>query len=635
MVLSTTELRPKANIAGIQAASLPVYLPNQPDASLLTAIDILNQEENDGVPKLTYHPSPPRVACAIHSTQSSQLLLATSSHSTSSLLITPEAAAAEACPYLQTYDTFSDRPVAKQALTRTHATDVKIGPSGNPLVEPNIRLLAVSRNGEWLASLDEWSPPVQDTYDHALLDPSTPAPNGREVFLKFWRKNNAAWELVTRVDSPHPDITTTTFNGGAKVLDLVALPSMKNAGFATLAMDGCVRIWKARVRTRGGVVVKHRDLEKGGVKSGEDIVQVNWSCRKVIHFVKGNAISSTSSSGGTLAVSYDGSVLAVAVNVAGATTTTDSPGALTSSAIYILDPTTGFTLHTLLGLQPGSISSLRIIDRYLVILGTNKLTAFDLVRGCVKWELPITHLLQNPENPRPEELFMDADMSKGTIAVGVNFQLASGKKEVTLFGRREENEHCHWGFVLSVFDLAHSKPVPVFRVVRVGVAMSALKAVPIPSEPAEVDGSTPGVGSGYLYLDSFARVNYLTPSTITVSQPVSIAVEAPPPAQGLSAIYAAPPAREDEEIIPEEVAVDLDMRTPVSSEMLSNVLFEHVGVTSGEGGVVESMQMVYGMMDLAEVFDRVMGLYARPPLQIEGEEEVEREVEMEGMEVDG
>jgi len=631
MVLSTTELKPKANIAGIQAASLPVYLPNQPDASLLTAVDILKQEENDGAPKLTYCPSPPRVPCAIHPTQPSQLLLATSSHSTSSLLITPEAAIAETRPYLQTYDTFADRPVAKQALTRTHATDVKIGPSGNSLVEPNVRLLSVSKNGEWLASLDEWSPPMQDTYDHALLDPSTPVPSGREVFLKFWRKNNAAWELVTRVDSPHPDTTATTFNGGANVLDLVALPSTKSAGFASLGADGCVRIWKARVRTRGGVVVNYRDLEKGGLRSGEDIAQANWGCRKVIRFVKGNAIASTSSPGGALAVSYDGSVLAVAVSAVGATTTTASSGALTSSAIYILDPATGLTLHTLLGLQPGNISSLRITDRYLVILGTNKLIVFDLVRGRVKWELPITHLLQNSLTPRSEELFMDADMSKGTIAVGVNFQLASGKEEVTLFSRKEENRHCHWGLVLSVFDLAHSKPVPVFRTVRIGVAMSALKAVPIPTESTGVEGSTLGIGSGYLYMDSFARVNYLTPSTITVSQP---AVEAPPPARGLSAIYAAPSAREeDEEMIPEEVEVDLDMRAPVSSEMLSNVLFEHVGATGGEGGVVESMQMVYGMMDLAEVFERVMGLYARPPLQGGGEEA--RVGERESMEVDG
>lgn len=631
MVLSTTELKPKANIAGIQAASLPVYQPSQPDASLITGMDILKQEENDGVPSQTLRPSPPRVPCAINPTQPSHLLLATSSHSTSSILITPKVAVVEACPYLQTYDIFSDRPVAKQALTRTHATDVKIGPSGYPLMEPNVRLLSVSRDGEWLASLDEWSPPVQDTYDYALLDPSTPPQGGREVFLKFWRKNNAAWELITRVDSPHPEATTTTFNGGAKVLDLVALPSTKNAGFATLGADGCVRIWKARVRTRGGVVVKHRDLEKGGFKSGEDIVQVNWGCRKVIHFVKGNAIASTSSSGGALAVSYDGSVLAVAVNVARATTTNTSPGALTSSAIYVLDPTTGLTLHTLLGLQPGSVSSLRITDRYLAILGTNKLIVFDLVRGRVKWELPITYLLQNPENPQPEELFMDADISKGTIAVGVNFQLASGKEEVTLFSRREENKHCHWGLVLSVFDLAHSKPLPVFRVVRVGVAMSALKVVPIPTEPV-------GAGSGYLFLDSFARVNYLAPSTVTISQPVAVAIEASPPAQSLSAIYAAPPAREEaEEVIPEEVEMDLDMRTPVSSEMLSNVLFEHVGATSGEGGVVESMQMVYGMMDLGEVFERVMGLYARPPLQAGGVDAMEGQGDGdgEGMEVDG
>lgn len=625
MVLSTTDLKPKANIAGIQAASLPVYQPNQPDATMLTAIDLLKQEEQgSGVPQLTYqhHPLPPRVPCTLYPTQSNQLLLATSSHSTSSLLVTPAAAATEPCPYLQTYDTFSDRPVSKQALTRTHATDVKIGPTGNSLVEPNIRLLSVSTNGEWLASLDEWSPPPQDAYDYTLLDPNSPSRGGREVYLKFWRRNNAAWELVTRVDSPHPSAATATFNGGAKVLDLVALPSARNTGFASLGADGSVRIWKPRVRTRGGVVVKHRDLEKGGVKSGEDVVQVNWGCRKVIHFLKGNAISSAAS-GGALAVSHDGSVLAVAVSLAQNSMTSTSPGTQASSAIYILDPVRGITLHTLLGLQPGTIASLRIINRYLVILGTNKLILFDLVRGRVKWELPIANLIQRAVIPRPEEMFMDADPSKGTVAVGVNFQLASACEEDILFGRREENKHCHWGMILSVFDLAKPKPMPVFRTIRIGVALTALKAVPAAGNR---DGNADAVGtaaSGYLYLDSFARVNYLTPATVSISQTAALLAPEEPAAaaQGLSSIYA-PPAtgagdKEDEE---EYVDEGRDARAAVPAQALSNALFSYTGVTEGEMGVVESMQQVYGMMDLSEVFDRVMGLYALPALAQEEED---------------
>ena len=612
MVLSTTELQAKANITGIQAAAMPVFLPNQPDATTLTWMDLLKNEDES--PACNF-PSPPRTRCVIHPTHSSHLLMATSSHSTSSLLISPEAAAAEPCPYLQTYDTFSDRSVAKQALTRTHATDVKISPSEIPLVEPSVRALAISPNGEWLASLDEWSPPVHDTYDYALLDPSTPTQGGREVFLKFWRCNNTTWDLVTRVDSPHPDPITATFNGGAKVLDLVALPDIRVPGFATLGADGSVRIWKPRIRTRGGVVVKHRDLAKGGVKTGEDIVQVNWGCRKVIHFSRSNAISLNPFSGGALAMSNDKSVLAVAVNSVSTTGTLGTVQA--SSAIYIIDPTTSLTLHTLHGLQVGHISSLHIVDRYMVVLGTTKFILFDLVSGRVKWDLLVGNLIESSDPPSPDELFMDADLANGTVSIAVNLRLPNkGDEKDPLFWQREENRHCQWMALLTVFDLTHPKPIPVFREEKNGIAVSALKAMPF------IDTSVGGValGSGYLYLDSFARVNYLTPLTTTIPRRL---LEAQPGVDmlGLSSIYLAPtipPATSEENH--DMDTEDLDTRSLVPPQVLTNALFSFSTITTGESGVIESMQQAYAMMDIAEAFDRVVGLYARPPLteRVEG-----------------
>lgn len=609
MVLSTTELKPKTNIAGIQAAAMPVFMPNQPDATTLTWMDLLKNEDESPA---CNPPSPPHIRCVLHPTQSSHLLMATSSHSTSSLLISPESAAAEACPYLQTYDTFSDRSVAKQALTRTHATDVKISPSEIPLIEPNIQALAISPNGEWLASLDEWSPPIHDTYDYA---PSAPIQGGREAFLKFWRSNNTMWDLVTRVDSPHPDQTTVTLNGGAKVLDLIALPNTRTPGFATLGADGSVRIWKPRIRTRGGVVVKHRNLAKGGVEAGEDIIQVNWGCRKVIHFSKSNAISSNPFSSGAVAVSNDESVLAVAVNSAPTTSTLGTVQA--SSAIYIIDPLTSLTLHTLHGLQIGHISSLCIVDRYIVVLGTNKFILFDLVSGLVKWDLPVMHLIECADSPRPDEMFMDADIANRTVSIAVNLRLPNEGGEDPLFWRREENRHCHWAAILTVFDLTHPKPIPIFREEKAEIAVSALKAVPF------IDASADGValGGGYLYLDNFARVNYLAPLTATIPRRLLGAelTQIEMDVLGLSSIYptpAVPPTTTSEENQDMDDG-DLDTRSLVPLQALTNALFAYSTATTGESGVIESMQQAYTMMDISEAFDRVIGLYARPPL-VEG-----------------
>ncbi|KAI5807716.1 hypothetical protein DFH27DRAFT_497873 [Peziza echinospora] len=597
MVLSTTELKPKANIPGFQSASIPLRLQNQPDTSVIKTIDNITSK-----PTLTC----PRVQCAVHPTKQNQILLATSSHSTSTIILAGNNQVTEPAPYLQTYDITTDRAVAKQALARTNASDFKIGPLGNTLVEPNVALLSISNSGEWLATLDEWTPPsndLTDSTDPELVD-------GKEVYLKFWRKDEKnGWGLATRVDSPHPSPVSGMLGGGAKVFDLLALPSSsltRSPVFASLGADGCVRIWKSRVRTR-----------KGGEKVTDGVAeQVNWNCRKVIQFAK----STPTNAHGAMTVSQDGSVIAVAIS----TPAPKGSTAVESTAIYILDPDSTVIHHTLLGIQAGLISALRITDRYLVILGTRKLVVFDLVRGAVKWDVP-TQILAGKiaSGLTPASLFLDAGAVPGNgVIVGINVPPTPAKEPaddkllviVDTNKKASSNVEPRHTARILIFDPATEAPRPVYsNTLSQNVGITAVKAL---------------ATGGYIYLDTFSRIKTLLPThqhheqftvassftttTTPTAKPSSSSSSSTPSTfaassttttpSGLSSIYDTTATSASADVGVEEME-DANPRPPVAPEVLSNVFF----------GANDS-SAVYGMVEMQDVFERVMGLYARPPL---------------------
>ncbi|KAF8474194.1 hypothetical protein BDZ91DRAFT_845564 [Kalaharituber pfeilii] len=663
MVLSTTELKPKTHIAGIQAFSLPTYYINQPDTSVIKTVDSLQSSLEPTADTNTF--KLPRVPCAVHPTRANHLLLATSSHSTSSLLLTPTSAAADPRPYLQTYDTFAERPLSKQALARTIATDIKLGPQGNTLLEPTVRLISISQSGDWLATLDEWYPPTIDSYNQALLGQSA----GGEVYLKFWRREErtSSWELVTRVDSPHPSPTTITFNGGAKVLDIVALPGTKTPGFATLGADGSVRIWKAKVRTRGGVVVKHSDLLKGGVKAGEDVVQVNWGCRKVIQFTKGTCIAP--SSAGSIAISSDGSVIAVSLSETSSPFVSPSQShsvvsPTRNSVVYILDPATGLTFHSLRGFQGGAVAGVKIVDRYLIIVSTRKVVSFDLVRGRVRWELSLPQLVFGGkkydqfdlENAAidPEDIFIAAgttsySLSPSATSTDETVPPSAGINKPPTFAlainSRHKNPHTSIytpnpppSYSSHIFVFNPSGPaVPLFSTKIPSVGITALQTVPyIPiAGDAEVESVVAARLGGYVYLDMHARGKYIVPGAVQVPDYTLPALSATSEAElqgGLSSLYTSVAPVPTTTTAPEEGEdeVELSIERNIYTDQLANILFSQ---PFDAGGATNLRQQTYDMLNLAEVFDRVVELYARPPLRKEDVEMGEEE-KGERMEID-
>ncbi|KAI4718709.1 WD40 repeat-like protein [Aureobasidium sp. EXF-10727] len=344
MILSTTELKPTANFAGLQAQSSVDKNTNAPvdiEKSFLRA-----------------------AAATLNPLSPDQLLLSVPSSTNESSQHTSSAAPR---PFLQTYDISNDRHISRQALTRNMVTDYNKGPEGNRIKVPDVAFLQVSHDGQWLATVEHWSPPYPDV-EHLAADKSSNDEQRlfrREVYLKIWRWDTErnSWALETRIDSPHQ-------LGGdsqpGRVLNLVADPV--EVGFASVGEDSCVRIWKPKTRLRNGIVVR-------GSKA-EDLV--DWSCRYSVPLDRSVELAETSDQssllpppkGAALAYSEDGSAIAVSQAFEHVT---DTP------TVHFINTSDGTTEQARSGFFTGIVRALAFLDRHLIVLADQTITVWDIV----------------------------------------------------------------------------------------------------------------------------------------------------------------------------------------------------------------------------------------------------------------
>nr|POE89850.1 u3 small nucleolar rna-associated protein 17 [Quercus suber] len=339
MVLSTSELKPVANFAGLQLA--PLQLAKKPMHSMA---------KQD------------RTAAVIHTRDSDRLLLTVpASQPKDESDITTR-------PFLQTFDLVMSRHVARQALTRNNVTDFGSTPDGVPIQPPDVHLLQISRDGRWLATVDQWMPPAADL---AYLASDTPGliaeerRKRREVYLKFWSwdQQQDLWTLATRVDAPHA--RASGMHGAGKVFSLIANPSSNE--FATIGEDGCVHLWRAKFRVRNGMRVKS--------PNGEDLVE--WTCKRTVDLAKelvdtDSLVSSSElpiATEGLLAYSEDGSVIAAA---------TTHSSLVHSPLIHFIDTTTGdATPKTNMSIT--NLTNFGFLERYFVVVARKEVHVWDLI----------------------------------------------------------------------------------------------------------------------------------------------------------------------------------------------------------------------------------------------------------------
>ncbi|MCJ1248115.1 hypothetical protein MMC30_005330 [Trapelia coarctata] len=472
MVLSTAELQPTVSVSGIQLAT-----SRQP---IIKVPDLLRVSERPAVISTFRRP-----AATLAKASPGQLLLAVPGSSSSRIGITPNVNAA----YLQTMDMRSGSQTSRQALTRTKVTDRNMGPEANIIDEPNVVLLQTSRDGKWLATVEEWTPPRQDVQFLAIGEDSNPEEQTSriEVYLKFWLWNEESknWELVSRIEAPHS-------NGDAgqapigRVLDLVEDPSA--TGFATIGDEGLAKVWRPQIRYRDGITVTGKD--------GQALT--NWSCRQAITLAALNGLPCRQDNQITarLAFSADGSLLVVGHH---------SPY---GSLLYTVDTEDGSIRATYPDIFVGALSGLGVIERYLVILA-DELVVWDIVDDRLNY-IVSTASLSILDRTRIAATHLAVDQEAGGFAVAIPEQIhvASGEKV-----------RCQ----LALFDPAQQSPLYTTTLPH------ALKAL-LPS----IQRNT------YIAVDAAAQVRTIsqTASRTTQSLPVQQwKIQLPERANALADIY--------------------------------------------------------------------------------------------------
>lgn len=336
MVLSARELQPYATVTGLQVSPKMVKPKGQCGSNTLSST----------------------TAAVLHPQYPDQLLVAVPA----SRQMSQDGHYSAISPVLQTYNIHTNNHISRQALARTNTTVLKISPEGSEITTPDIKFLDISQDGNWMATVDCWSPFPQDIKALGLSNTRDGRTNSHEeTFLKFWKWNRASslWELVTRIDGPH------FLDGGpTPVLGLASRP--RSNEFVTIGADAVLRVWSPNSRLRSGL------------QSGPNAAQQleTWKCRNIVDLKGSSGPNKTEHlSTACLTFSEDGSVLAVCLP----STSTANPG-----PVLLLDAQK-CTIHYS---RPGTYSddpcAIRFLGRHLIVASKRAVSVWDTVDDLVR-----------------------------------------------------------------------------------------------------------------------------------------------------------------------------------------------------------------------------------------------------------
>ncbi|CAN6602607.1 NET1-associated nuclear protein 1 [Trichomonascus vanleenenianus] len=259
--------------------------------------------------------------------------------------------------HIQVYNPLKDDQVQVFSIASTIQTGkVK---SENLLMDPQVTHVAFSKDGEWMATVDETTTPPNDR----LM-----SKDDREISLKFWSINKAGkWELATRVQAPH--------GANKSVLDIVPCQDL---GFVTAAVDGGVRLWRPTFTSSGVSHVQTRT--------------VAWSVRKILPPPSAMSLSAVS-----LAWSPDSSMLVMGFE----------------TSIYVIDAARFTVCQTLPNMLGSRVRSLHIVGTHLMALSKSRLVVWDLINERQRWSVQIF-------SPTGAKRLIAVDQANQRLAVAVN-----------------------------------------------------------------------------------------------------------------------------------------------------------------------------------------------------------------------
>nr|KAK5450684.1 NET1-associated nuclear protein 1 [Exophiala xenobiotica] len=292
---------------------------------------------------------------------------------------------------LQSYDLESGLQIGRQALTRNMTTALNVAPSGQSVQEPNVTHIAVSHDGKWLATVDEWQPNDQDLDARYIeADASRDRGSATETSLRLWtvNDNDNTWELVTRVDEPHKP-------GPHSILGLAVSPTRLE--MATIGSDANIRLWSPKARHRNGVAVRNSSNEQ----------LYTWTCSRTIPCEQDASGRTEAATWAALVYSDDGSVLAGSWSWQSHST----------RFVHLIDPRTGQISLSQPDLLHQGDGKMEFSGRYLVCL-SQMLTVYDTLTSQVTSTISLDPALVSPQSQAPS--FLAVNKLDGTVAVSIS-----------------------------------------------------------------------------------------------------------------------------------------------------------------------------------------------------------------------
>jgi NET1-associated nuclear protein 1 (U3 small nucleolar RNA-associated protein 17) len=472
--------------------------------------------------------------------------------------------------YLQHFDISTSRHIARQALTRNNVTNFIDTPSRNLLLEPNVTLMEISLDGCWMATVEEWTPPNSDT-EYLAYDDESEFQNRearREVYLKFWRRSNpdALWSLETRIDAPHVDENSFPTH----VYSITAHPIDER--FATIGGDGFVRIWMPKTLFSNGTIIR-------GVKNGGTIVWSNRTSIQLEQVIESLDADYQPASNApvyaALAYSQDGSVL---------TASQVLPNGQAAGVVHIIDAETGNIQYSIPGLWDSGLTAMAIIDRHLIVL-SNSLCVWDIVTDTLVYSIDINEM----ENESQWRACFSVNNAEKTFLVAVPDIV----KEPQSYRSN-----------IMVFKSSEPQPIYTTSIDTLTLSVMAMRD-----------------RLGFVILDSAAEIRTLTsPSSMGI--PFLSQVAAAKNGEVLDSTFAA----HDVEKEPVDLNVDMDADELSEGDVTEGVQAveamdedDEIEDTENDKPIVRPEQLeelfasapLYGMMPVKDIFDGVVGLYAR------------------------
>lgn len=238
---------------------------------------------------------------------------------------------------LQIYDTVKDEQLSVISITSTIQTG-KVR-TETLIDDPKITNVCFSKDGQWMATVDEATPPPIDKLF---------SKNDKEIYLKFWyySPKSSKWELATRVAAPHGQNKSIIDICNAEVDSTTNTPA-----FLTAAQDGGVRLWKP----------------SNVQEIGSTTRTVSWSVRKIL--------SPGGMTSGAVSVAWadDGSFFVLAFE----------------SSLYLCDGAKFTIIRPLPNLLGSRVRSVKIVSRFVVALSKTRLVVYDLIDGHQVWSVRV------------------------------------------------------------------------------------------------------------------------------------------------------------------------------------------------------------------------------------------------------